>query len=148
MIFSFAVPGADANLFKEINTELIFVMDCSGSMSGGRIRECKRAMQIFLQSLDEGVIFNIVRFGSNFEILWPESKPFNEENLQVAKRYVDRADADLGGTQLLPVLQTIFQKDHIPGKSRQLFLLTDGEVQNTGNCVMEVSGNVFHLLPL
>merc|ERR1719191_1198337 len=38
--------------------EVVFVVDCSGSMGGQRIEQSKRAMQIFMRSLPEGCRFN------------------------------------------------------------------------------------------
>lgn len=44
------------------NTELIFVVDCSTSMSGPRMEQSKRACMLFIQSLALDVPFNIIKF--------------------------------------------------------------------------------------
>lgn len=57
----YIAPGVDSNWDDSPNVELIFVLDCSGSMSGAPIREAKRAMNLFLQSIQPGVAFNLYR---------------------------------------------------------------------------------------
>jgi uncharacterized protein with von Willebrand factor type A (vWA) domain len=42
-----------------------------------------------------------------------------------------KSRADLGGTELLAPLRQIFSKAHDEDYPRQLFVLTDGEVDNT-----------------
>ncbi len=52
--------------------------------------------------------------------------------------------ADLGGTSLLPPLQDVLSYKPRDGIPRQLFVLTDGEVGNSDECIQFVrdhSGN-------
>ena len=49
--------------------EAVFLVDCSGSMNGQKIRLAREALLMFLQSLPVRSHFNIVRFGSSYEIL-------------------------------------------------------------------------------
>lgn len=44
-------------------TEIVFLVDCSGSMSGNRIQAANRALQVFLRALPMNCHFNIIRFG-------------------------------------------------------------------------------------
>ena len=59
-------------------------------MAGSRITAVKSTMQLFLRSLPEGVLFNIVGFGSSHVSLFPSSVPYTEENLQLASQHVDK----------------------------------------------------------
>jgi von Willebrand factor A domain-containing protein 5 len=98
--------------FKDIeiiNSEFIFVVDCSGSMSGGPIKEAKNAMKFFFQSLPDGVKFNILKFGSNFTLLNQKSLDYSNENLEIARKYIDKIDADLGGTELFKPLEFLLK---------------------------------------
>ena len=123
---------------EQIFTEMVFLVDRSGSMSGSRINQVKDTLQIFLRSLPEGTLFNIIGFGSRFEKLFPESKEYNESTLQTATTHVEKMFANLGGTNLLSPLQAIFAEKAKEGIPRQLFVLTDGEVDNTQACLDEV----------
>ena len=57
-----ASDGQSAN-----HREVIFLMDCSGSMQGDSIHEAKRALEACLRGLEKGTLFNIYRFGSSYE---------------------------------------------------------------------------------
>ncbi len=115
----------------EAPAEAIFVLDRSGSMEGTSIHEATNALQLCLRSLREGCRFNIVGFGSSFEMLFPESRPYGNDTLQTASKAVAAMDADLGGTEILAPLQAILATAPHPEIPRQLFILTDGQVSNT-----------------
>ena len=113
------------------NNEFVFVVDCSGSMSGDRIKKASACLDLFLRSLPMGSYFNVVRFGSRFESLFPASVEYNDENVSKALEYASGLNANLGGTELLPVLKEIFSTGQKGTGQRQIFVLTDGEVCNT-----------------
>ena len=114
---------------KPAPAEVLFLIDRSGSMQGTSIAEARNALQLALRSLRPGCFFNVVGFGSTFESLFPESRPYDEQSLAEATKHVQALDADLGGTEILPALEHVLEPR--PGLPRQLFVLTDGEVSNT-----------------
>ncbi len=111
--------------------EMILVVDRSGSMQGSSIAEARNAIQLCLRSLPQGSFFNVVGFGSSFEMLFPESRPYNEETLAEASRHVAVLDADLGGTEILAPLETVLKAEQHAELPRVLLVLTDGDVTNT-----------------
>lgn len=121
-------PQLDA---EEARCELIFLVDRSGSMQGTSIGEARNALQLCLRSLAEGTLFNVVGFGSSFQMLFPESRPYDERSLKDASEHVAGMDADMGGTEVLQPLEAILQRPPRPELPRQVFLLTDGQVSNT-----------------
>jgi hypothetical protein len=78
--------------------EVLFLIDRSGSMQGTSIAEARNALQLALRSLRPGCFFNVVGFGSTFETLFPESRPYDDQSLAEATKHVQALDADLGGT--------------------------------------------------
>ena len=129
--------------FETPNTkcEMIFVLDRSGSMSGGAIECAKNTLQFFLRSLPEESFFNIVSFGSSFERFSPESLAFNDKSLESATEYVNGLKANLGGTNIYKPLESIFDQAVKPGYPRQVFILTDGEVLDKESCIALVKRN-------
>ncbi|XP_057373545.1 von Willebrand factor A domain-containing protein 5A-like [Daphnia carinata] len=111
-------------------TELIFLVDRSGSMGGVGIGQAKQALKLFLHSLPLDCYVNIAGFGFTYEELFPESRKYDEVILNTAKAYAEKIDANLGGTEILQPLEIIFKKPPIDGYLRQVFVLTDGEVSN------------------
>ena len=116
---------------EQAPSELVFVLDRSGSMGGTSIAEAKNALQLCLRSLPEGSRFNVISFGSTFQSVFPESRQYTNESLVLASAAVAVMDADLGGTEILAPLNAVLMRPGHPEIPRQLFVLTDGEVTNT-----------------
>ncbi|KYQ92274.1 hypothetical protein DLAC_07123 [Tieghemostelium lacteum] len=109
-------------------SEFIFVVDCSGSMSGSSIESAKSTLNLLMKSIPENSKFNIYRFGSSFKKLYNESQLYNNESLKEAISLISQTKADLGGTELLPPIKDIFNSPYDPQYPRQVFILTDGEI--------------------
>jgi Ca-activated chloride channel family protein len=122
-----------------VKSEIIFVLDCSGSMSGSSIQEAKGALELSLRSLSEGDLFNIIRFGSTYELFSRESLTYNSATLNRAVSYLSGIDADLGGTELSAVMSYICSLPKREGFLRDVLLLTDGEVSNPDEVIRMVS---------
>jgi uncharacterized protein with von Willebrand factor type A (vWA) domain len=122
----------------QVYSEMIFLVDQSGSMAGSKMASVKNTLQIFLRSLPEGTMFNIIGFGTNFSKLFPTSVEYNEKNFATATAHVDKITANMGGTNILTPLASIFTEKTKEGIPRQIFLLTDGEVSNTFDCINAV----------
>jgi Ca-activated chloride channel family protein len=112
-------------------TEIIFVVDRSGSMEGTSIDEVRKALQLCLRSMIPGCRFNVVGFGSTHRSLFPESRPYDQASLVEASAHVAALGADLGGTEILPALEFALLRPPAEGLARQIVVLTDGEVTNT-----------------
>ena len=107
--------------------EFIFIVDCSGSMSGYQIRVAAQCLLIFIKSLPENCYFNVVRFGSDYVPLFEKPVPYNNENANAAINLAQSLTADLGGTNLSNPLDYIFKTPlSVNDKLRRIFVLTDG----------------------
>jgi len=114
-----------------VGHEVIFVLDCSGSMEGSSITQARRALSLCIRALSSDDTFNVVRFGSSFESLFAEGpRRFDEATLQLATRYVEQTEADLGGTEILAPLTQVLRTALDPVRPRRVLLLTDGQVAN------------------
>ena len=116
---------------------LKIVVDCSGSMSGDSIAQVRVAGMRILDSLRPGDLFDIVAFGSSQRILFGREMPASAANLAHARRFVRSLDADLGGTEIRAALRAAYRLPGEAGMARDLLLITDGEVWDTGRVVAE-----------
>jgi hypothetical protein len=114
-----------------VPTEVIFVVDRSGSMGGSSIEEVRNALQLCLRSMIPGCRFNIIGFGSRYDALFPASQEYDERSLKAASDHVAAMQADLGGTEILPALKFVLEQKTNADLTRQVVVLTDGEVTNT-----------------
>ncbi|CAF3825163.1 unnamed protein product [Adineta steineri] len=116
----------------EITNEFLFIVDCSGSMKDeNKIGFARQSMLLFLKSLPLHSYFNIIRFGSDYELLFNDATVIcNEQNFKKAEQLINKMEADLGGTQLLEPLKWVEEHSPKEGRCRQIFLLTDGEISN------------------
>ena len=121
--------------------EYILVIDRSGSMEG-RISIAISAAVLFLRSLPIRSKFNIVSFGSKFEIMFETSQVYTKESMNKAIKRLQRFDADMGGTEILNPLMHIFDQPVNIEYPRTVFLLTDGEVGQPERVVRLVSEHV------
>lgn len=110
--------------------EIVFVLDCSGSMEGESIEAAKKALEIMIRALSPDTMFNIYRFGESFESLYKNSKSYDENSMQEALKYLSQTNASLGGTEVLDPLTDIYQKELESGYRRDVILITDGEISN------------------
>ena len=119
----------------------IFLIDQSGSMAGSAMRIVSEAILFFLQSLTKGSYYQLIGFGSNFKKINDKPVEYNKENVKNTMEIVKNLKADLGGTDISSPLKEIFNsKDYDDIKlARNLFILTDGEVNNREECLGLIS---------
>ena len=125
---------------EDKNCEFIFVVDCSGSMGGKPIERASECLEIFIKSLPPKSFFNVIRFGSRFIKLFKQSESYTDEKAEEAIELARNLSSDLGGTDILSPLKSIY-KEEIKHGQRQIFIITDGEVNNPTQVFELVSQN-------
>ena len=114
-----------------VNTEIVLVVDRSGSMGGEPIKQARVTLDAILDALPAGVFFNICGFGSQFQMLFKQAVAKSPATLQKARAHVSKIEADLGGTALLEPLEAIYSTAPRGRCARQIMVLTDGSIYNT-----------------
>jgi Ca-activated chloride channel family protein len=109
--------------------EMIFVADCSGSMSGEPIEKVKEAMNYALQGLDPRDTFQIVRFSNQAETFEPAPVLATPGNIERALRYVTHLSGE-GGTIMLEGVKTALGYPEDPQRLRIVSFMTDGYIGN------------------
>uniref|UniRef100_A0A3B3BEG4 Uncharacterized protein n=1 Tax=Oryzias melastigma TaxID=30732 RepID=A0A3B3BEG4_ORYME len=126
--------------------EFVFLLDRSESMScpyenTTRISSARDTLLLLLKSLPTGSYFNIYGFGSRFSQIFLNSVEYSEESMEEALKKVRLMLADLGGTDILQPLKYIYSQPFISNLPRQLFILTDGKVENPNEILDFVKNN-------
>lgn len=108
--------------------DILFVLDCSGSMEGSPIQQLKESVYAMLGELRPQDRFNLYPYGSVIETFFDEPKIATPENIMYAKQQVRRnLSANLGCTETVSALLTAlmsYQKD----RAIDVILVTDGEI--------------------
>ena len=124
--------------YEDSEKEYLFIIDVSGSMSGKKLDETKRAVIECLKQLDVGDKFNIIPFETEFEAMNVESIEYNEENMQKAISYIKNLKA-LGGTEILnPIKFALYEQN----RDKIVLLFTDGQVGNEDEIIKFVDDNI------
>ena len=122
----------------------IFLIDQSNSMgSGNTMHLLKEALLLFIQSLPELSYFQFIGFGSTFRKYNEEPVVYNKENVEKIKKVIKGLYAGFVGTNISRPLEEIYN-DKCYSKinlSKNIFLLTDGDVEDTEKCIDLISSN-------
>ena len=100
-------PKRDWKQEKELNKEIIFVLDTSGSMQGQKIVQARAAVDFFLASLKPGDRFNLIPFSTEARPFAARSLPAEKAVLEKATQYVKSLEAR-GGTNIDEALDSAF----------------------------------------
>jgi hypothetical protein len=89
---------------KQIN-EFIFIIDCSNSMKNeNKIGLSREVILEFFKNLPNNSYFNLIKFGTKYTCLFNQSTVlYNQINLQIAEKFINQIQADLGGTEIVSI---------------------------------------------
>ena len=130
-------PPEDLSHLKRAPMEMIFVLDCSGSMSGYPIEKAKGAIKRALKKLEPNDTFQVIRFSCNASQLGPHPVPATPENVRNAIEYVDNLQGG-GGTQMIEGVKAALDFKHDPKRLRLVSFMTDGYIGNEAEILAAV----------
>jgi hypothetical protein len=115
------------------NAEYVVLLDRSGSMDVEyRIGLARKALSKFVDDLPIDTYFNIVSFGTNHTLMFPNSEKMTPENKLKCKNTIQTFRADMGGTEVYKPVDVVikmgFQNEIT---ERNIILITDGDVGNS-----------------
>ena len=120
-------PDRTEALPEPMPRETIFIVDTSGSMHGVSMRQAKRALQLAIEALAPGDLFNVIAFDSYTNALFSYSRRADAANLANAIEFVQSLRAD-GGTEMRPALKLALSSPPVATHLRQIVFITDGSV--------------------
>lgn len=109
--------------------EMVFVLDCSGSMSGTPLMQAKATVRMALDKMTPQDSFQIVRFSDAASTLSEMPLPATPENVARARRHLDELRSE-GGTQMSSGILAALRAPHDREKLRFVAFLTDGFIGN------------------
>ncbi|NQT01810.1 MAG: VWA domain-containing protein [Planctomycetes bacterium] len=122
-------PPENLSYLKRAPMEMIFVLDCSGSMRGKPIAKAKEAIKRGLKKLEKGDTFQVIRFSNNASQFGPNPVPATRANIRKAISYVDNLHGS-GGTMMIEGIKAALDFAHDPGRFRLVSFMTDGYIGN------------------
>ncbi|HQT01963.1 MAG TPA: VIT domain-containing protein [Thiotrichales bacterium] len=128
LLVNYLLSPPDSQYRTPLNLKLL--VDCSGSMQGESIAKSKQALLQIINQLSAEDQFSISRFGFHSEEFYPDLLPASRQYKHLAKAYIEKMDADMGGTEMEAALATCLsitdkQQKSVPA---DILLITDGQV--------------------
>ncbi|MFB0555699.1 MAG: VIT domain-containing protein, partial [Phycisphaerae bacterium] len=122
-------PPESLLYLKRAPMEMIFVLDCSGSMNGKPIAKAKQAVTRALRKLQPNDTFQVIRFSNNASQFGPDPVPATQDNIRKAIRYVENLRGS-GGTMMIEGIKAALDFKHDPHRFRLVSFMTDGYIGN------------------
>lgn len=122
-------PPAKLASLQRSPMEMVFVLDCSGSMNGQPLAQSQAAVRQALKMLTPRDSFQMIRFSSNASQLGSQPLPATEENIQRALTWLSSLNGG-GGTQMIEGIKAALDFPHDEGRFRLVTFLTDGYIGN------------------
>jgi Ca-activated chloride channel family protein len=105
--------------------DVTVVVDVSGSMSGEKIDQSRRALLQLLGTLSEQDRFRLIRFNSGVQTYRPEWTVASAQEVREARRWVEGLQVD-GGTNIAGALDEAFRATTPENRLGIVIFMTDG----------------------
>lgn len=122
-------PPAELTNLDRQPMEMVFVLDCSGSMRGEPMRQAKDAAKRALRRLNANDTFQLIRFSNSASYFGDEPVPATPANIDRAIAYLDTLEGS-GGTEMIEGIMAALDFPHDPQRFRTVAFLTDGFIGN------------------
>lgn len=117
--------------------EIVFVLDCSGSMRGAPLDAAKEVVRKTLLRLHPRDSFQILRFSESASGMSARPLPNTAQNVQRALSYLDSLRGG-GGTMMIEGIRASLDGRADEGRMRVVAFLTDGYIGNETEIFAEV----------
>ncbi len=137
------VPPKDLAKVQRGALEMVFVLDCSGSMSGRPIEQAKAAIERGLMRLQPGDSFQIIDFAETATALGNGPLDATPENIRRGLAFLKPLDAN-GGTYMINGLRASLDFPHDSERLRFVAFCTDGFIGDEPEILSELHQRLNH----
>ena len=134
-------PPAELKNVQRSPMEMVFVLDCSGSMNGRPIDQARAAIAHAVQSLTPRDTFQIINFSSTASQLGAAPVIATPQNIQKGLTYLNSLNGQ-GGTEMIQGLKAALDFPHDEGRFRLVSFMTDGYIGNDHDILNALSDKV------
>jgi MYXO-CTERM domain-containing protein len=120
-----AAPGPEIAAVRR-PTDLVVVLDRSGSMMGEKMRQARAACVDIVKRLRSDDRVNVIQFDDHVEKLYNEPQPVTDANRRQVTEYIEMMD-DGGATNLAFALETALRHQAKGDRPRVVLFFTDGQ---------------------
>jgi Ca-activated chloride channel family protein len=117
--------------------EMVFVIDCSGSMDGRPIAQAKAAAERGLGLLQPEDSFQVISFSMSASKFGQRPVEATRENIKRALAYVESLQGE-GGTMMIEGIKAALDFPHESERLRFVCFLTDGYIGNEAEILSEI----------
>lgn len=134
-------PQGEFDIGEVTPKEMVFVVDCSGSMSGAPMAQAKALMRKAVGEMNPGDAFQIIRFSSAASQFSPMPVPNTPKNVKRGLKYID-AMRGSGGTMMIEGIRASLGYPADPNRMRMVLFLTDGYIGNEQEILGEIEKRI------
>jgi len=121
--------------------EMVFVMDCSGSMSGEPMALAKKAVRYALENLNSNDTFQIIRFSESASPFAAEPLPATPDNIRRGLSYINGLNGE-GGTMMIEGIKAALDYPHRDNRLRIVCFMTDGYIGNEAEILQAIKDRI------
>jgi len=121
-----ASPSISIDKQNVENKDITFILDVSGSMSGEKIEQAKKALLYCVNNLNADDHFNIIRFSTEAYSLFNLLQKAEKQNINKAKSFINDLQA-IGGTNIEKAFDLAFKNYKKSSRPHFIVFLTDGK---------------------
>ena len=121
-----ASPSISIDKQNVENKDITFILDVSGSMSGEKIEQAKKALLYCVNNLNADDHFNIIRFSTEAYSLFNSLQKAEKQNINKAKSFINDLQA-IGGTNIEKAFDLAFKNYKKSSRPHFIVFLTDGK---------------------
>jgi Ca-activated chloride channel family protein len=120
-------PRAELGKTQRVARDMVFVLDTSGSMSGPKMDQARKALKYCLGNLSKKDRFGMINFATTVNRYQAALVPASREQLSRARHWVDELEAT-GGTAIDEALTAALDmRSHDTSRSFTVVFFTDGQ---------------------